>query len=151
MLRALHFLNREVKYEDMWDNSGRKSRTYRCYFSKQLWWGQKVLKSTACQHGVNFSVLNTNGTYILKSFGTKRVEVGGVVELKRVRRMVVVLDESVNIIFLQEMEWDAHFLMTPQILTGLMTKGNWLFKIFLIYFLSWCLYLGFDSLVPNGK
>lgn len=49
---------------------------------------------------------------------------GGVVELKRVRGMVVVLHESVNRIFLQEMEWDAHFPMTPQILTGLMTKGN---------------------------
>ena len=123
MLRALHFLNREVKYEDTWDNSGRKSSNYRCYFSKQLWWGQKVLKSTACQHGVNFSLLNTNGTYFLKSFGTKRVQVGGVVELKRVRGMVVVLHESVNMIFLQEMEWDAHFLMTPQILTELMTKS----------------------------
>lgn len=148
MLRALHFLNREVKYEDMWDNSGRKSSNYRCYFSKQLWWGQKVLKSTVCQHGVNFSLLNTNGTYFLKSFVTARVEVGGVV---RVRRMVVVLDEFVNMIFLQEMEWDAHFPMTPQILTGLMTKGNVLFKIFLTCFLSWCLYLGFDSLAPNGK
>lgn len=42
---------------------------------------------------------------------------------------MVVLDESVNMIFLQEMEI-THFLMTPQILTGLMTKGNWLFKIF---------------------
>lgn len=54
----------------------------------------------------------------------------------RVRRMVVVLDEFVNMIFLQEMEWDAHFPMTPQILTGLMTKGNVLLKIFLTCFLS---------------
>ena len=45
------------------------------------------------------------------------------VELKRVRGMVVVLHESVNMIFLQEMEWNAHFLMTPQILTELMTKS----------------------------
>ena len=54
----------------------------------------------------------------------------------RVRRTVVVLDEFVNMIFLQEMEWDAHFPMTPQILTGLMTKGNVLLKIFLTCFLS---------------
>ena len=37
--------------------------------------------------------------------------------------MVVVLHESVNMIFLQEMEWNAHFLMTPQILTELVTKS----------------------------
>lgn len=45
MLSALSFLNRKVKYEDMWDNLGGNQIVTDTLLSKQLWWGQKVLVS----------------------------------------------------------------------------------------------------------
>lgn len=68
---------------------------------------------------------------LLKSFGMmgpKMVEACGGVEWKRVRKML--LDESVKMIFPQELWCDAHFPMTSQILTGLMTKENGLSFLF---------------------
>lgn len=49
-----------VKYEDMWDNCGRKLSYYTCNSSKQLGWGQTILKSVVYQSAVDFSLLNTN-------------------------------------------------------------------------------------------
>ena len=89
---------------------------------------------------------------LLKSFGMtgpKMVDTCGVVELKRVWKMLTVLDESVKMIFPQELWCDAHFPMTSQMLTGLMTKENGL--SFWPILLSWYLHLGLDSVGLNGK